>query len=136
MYLTKINNMNFPILFSAIIALAAVIGHFAIGKKNYLNPVLESNLDAIPKKVMLSLFHYMSVFMVFSTIILFAGASKLCPLYDYVHHMIRFIALCYGGFAIVQFLIAIISEIKGGVFKLFQWVFWLLISVLGIFGTM
>ncbi len=128
--------MNYPILISGIIALMAVIGHLTMGKKEYLNPVLESDLDIIPKKVMHSLFHYMTVFMVLSTIILFAGASRLCPLYDYVHNMIRFIALTYGFFAISQLIIALTSGLKGGAFKMFQWVFWALISAFAIMGTL
>ncbi len=127
--------MNYFILISAIIALAAVIGHFTIGRKDYLNPVLDSDIDIIPKKVMHSLFHYMSVFMVLSTVILFAGSSMACPLYDYVHNMIRFIGIVYAFFAVTQFIIALTSGISGGIFKLFQWILWTLIAVFVILGT-
>jgi hypothetical protein len=127
--------MNYFILISAILSLAAVIGHFTMGRKDYLKPVLNSDIDIVPKKVMHSLFHYMSVFMVLSTIILFAGSSQSCPLYDYVHNMIRFIGIVYASFAVTQFIIAITSGISGGVFKLFQWVFWALISACAILGT-
>ena len=128
--------MNYLILISAIIALMAVIGHFTMGRKEYLKPVLESDLDIVPKKVVHSLFHYLSVFMLFSTIILFAGSSQLCPLYDYVHNMIRFIAIIYGLFALTQLIIALTSDIPGGVFKLFQWILWAFISTFAILGTL
>ena len=95
--------MNYFILIAAILSLAAVIGHFTMGRKDYLKPVLDSDIDIVPKKVMQSLFHYMSVFMVLSTIILFAGSSQTCPLYDYVHNMIRFIGIVYAFFAATQF---------------------------------
>jgi len=127
--------MNYFILISAIITLAATIGHFTMGKKEYLMPVLTSDIDIIAKKIMQSLFHYMSVFMVLSTIILFAGSSQQCPLYEYVHGMIRFIALVYAGFAITQLAIAATSGIKNGALKMFQWVFWALISLFSILGT-
>jgi len=127
--------MNYFILISAILAFFAVIGHFTMGRKQYLKPVLESELDIVPKKIVQSLFHYMSVYMILSTIILFAGSSQLCPLYDYVHNMIRFIAITYGFFAIVQLIIALTSGIPGGMMKIFQWVFWALISVFAILGT-
>ena len=127
--------MNYFILISAILSLAAVIGHFTMGRKDYLKPVLDSDIDIVPKKVMHSLFHYMSVFMVLSTIILFAGSSPLCPLYDYVQNMIRLIAVAYAFFAIAQFIIASTSGISGGAFKLFQWVFWALIAAFAIIGT-
>ena len=128
--------MNYFILIAAILSLAAVIGHFTMGRKDYLKPVLDSDIDIVPKKVMQSLFHYMSVFMVLSTIILFAGSSQTCPLYDYVHNMIRFIGIVYAFYAITQFTIASTSGISGGVFKLFQWVFWALISACAILGTL
>jgi len=128
--------MNYFILISALIALVAVIGHFTMGRKEYLKPVLDSDIDIVPKKVMQSVFHYMSVFLVLSTVILFAGSSYACPMYDYVHNMIRFIAIVYAFFAVTQFVIAATSGISGGVFKLFQWVFWALISASAIIGTL
>jgi hypothetical protein len=128
--------MNYFILVSAIISLGAVIGHFTMGRTAYLKPVLDSDIDIVPRKVMQSVFHYVSVFTVLSTIILFAGCSQACPLYDYVHNMIRFIAIVYAGFAIAQLIIAATSGIPGGVLKLFQWIFWALIAVFAILGTL
>lgn len=128
--------MNYFIFISAIISFLAVVGHFTMGRKKYLLPVLESGIDLVPKKVMQSLFHYMSVFMVLATLILFAGSHHSCPLYDYVHNMIKFIGIVYAFFALVQFIIALTSGIPGGVFKLFQWVFWALIALFAILGTL
>ncbi len=128
--------MNYFIFVSAMISLVAAIGHFTMGRKEYLLPVLDSDIDMVPKKVMQSLFHYMSVFLVLTTIVLFAGSHHLCPLYDYVHNMIRFIAILYAFFAVAQFIIASTSGISGGVLKMFQWVFWALISASAILGTL
>jgi len=127
--------MNYFIFVSAIISLAAVIGHFTMGCKSYLKPVMDSDIDIVPKKVMQSLFHYVSVFMVLSTIILFAGSHQSCPLYDYVQNMIRFIGIVYAFFALTQFIIAVSSGIPGGIFKLFQWILWALIAACVILGT-
>lgn len=128
--------MNYFIFASAILTLAAVIGHFTMGYKSYLKPVMDSDVDIVPKKVMQSIFHYVSVFLVLSTIILFAGSHHSCPLYDYVHNMIKFIGIVYAFFAIIQIIIALNSGIPGGVFKLFQWVFWTLIAAGAILGTL
>jgi hypothetical protein len=128
--------MNYFIFLSAIVSLASLIGHFTMGRKSYLLPVLDSEIDIVPKKVMQSLFHYMSVFMGLSTIILFAGSHQSCPLYDYVHNMIRFIGIVYGFFALAQFIIGLSSGIPGGVFKLFQWIFWVLIALFAVLGTL
>jgi len=128
--------MNYFIFISALIAFVAIIGHFTMGRKDYLKPVLDSDIDLVPKKVMQSLFHYMSVVLVLSTIILLAGSHHSCPMYDYVHNMVRFIGMLFGLFAVTQFIIAATSGVPRGVFKLFQWVFWLLISVFAIVGTL
>jgi uncharacterized membrane protein len=128
--------MNYFIFISALISFVALIGQISMGRKDYLKPVLDADIDLVPKKVMQSLFHYMSVFLVLSTIILLAGSHHLCPMYDYVHNMIRFIAIVFGCFAIVQFIIALTSGVPGGVFKMFQWVFWALISVFAVIGTL
>ena len=128
--------MNYFIFVSAIISLSAVVGHLTMGRKEYLKPVLDSEIDIVPKKVMQSLFHYMTVFMVLSTIILFAGSHHSCPLYDYVHNMIRFIGIVFAFFALTQIIISLSSGIPGGVFKLFQWVLWALISACAILGTL
>lgn len=128
--------MNYFIFVSALLSLGAVFGHFTMGRKSYLKPVLDSEIDLLPKKVILSIFHYVSVYMVLSTLILFAGSHHACPLYDYVHNMIKFIAIVYAFFGIVQIIIALNSGIPGGLFKLFQWVFWVLIALFAILGTL
>lgn len=128
--------MNYFIFISALIAFVALIGHFTMGRKEYLKPVLDSDIDIVPKKVMQSMFHYMSVVLVLSTFILLAGSHHLCPMYDYVHNMIRFIGILFALFAVMHFILAAGSGISGGVFKLFQWVFWALISVFAIVGTL
>ena len=128
--------MNYFIFISALISLVAIIGHCSMGRKEYLKPVLDSDIDIVPKKVMQSLFYYMSVFMVLSMIILLAGSHQSCPMYDYVHNMIRFIGIVYAFFAITQFIIALTSGIPGGVFKMFQWVFWAFIAAFAILGTL
>jgi hypothetical protein len=128
--------MNILILISAILAFGALIGHLTMGKKQYLKPVMESGIDLVPKKVMQSLFHYSTVFIGFSAVILLAGSSSACPMYDYVQTMIRFIGLVYGFFALVQLIIALTSKIDGALFKLFQWIFWALICAFSLAGTL
>lgn len=128
--------MNYFIFLAAIISLGAVIVHFTLGWKIYLKPVLDSGIDLVPKKGMQSVFHCVSVFLILATLVLFAGSHRSCPLYDYVHHMVRFIAVVYAFFAIVQLIIALTSGLPGGMLKLFQWMFWGAIAVLAIIGCL
>ena len=127
--------MNIYILISSIISLLAVIGHFAIGRRIYMKPVLDSEIDPIPKKVMQSVFHYMSFFQVFSTLVLFMTSLNSCMLFNSSHMVVRFIGITYLGFALAQLIVAITSGIPGGIFKIFQWVFWLLVGIFALIGV-
>jgi len=128
--------MNYFIFISALITFVALIGQLTMGRKEYLKPVLGSEIDLVPKKMMQSLFYSMSVLLALSLIILLAGSHHSCPMYDYVHKMVRFIGMAFGLFAVTQFIIVVTSGISGGVFKLFQWVFWALIALFAILGTL
>ena len=127
-------NMNYYILASGIFASFATIGHFAIGTKDFLKPVLNSDIDEIPRKVMQSLFHYMSAYMVLTSVILLGISIGENLIFENTDDVVKMIGLSYAGFAIIQFIIALTSSIKLGVFKLFQWVFWALIAAFSLMG--
>lgn len=44
--------MNGYIMMAGVFALATVLGHFTLGSKQFLKPMLEASFDPIPKKVM------------------------------------------------------------------------------------
>lgn len=121
--------MDYLVLTAAILNVLATIGHFIMGQKQFLDPVMDSNIEEIPKKVMQSLFHYMSVFMVFTTYALFAlSAGCNMMVFENGTDVLKVIGFIYAGFAVIQFFIALSSDIKLGVFKLFQWIFLALIA--------
>jgi len=121
--------MNVYALIAGIIALAATIGHFSMGTKMYLKPVLNSDLDLVVKKVVQSFFHYSSVFMILSTITLIMAGIRgdECKL-DSVT-LFGFVGFNYALFAVWQLIIAITSDIPSAPLKMFQWIFWILISL-------
>lgn len=84
---------------------------------------------------MQSLFHYMSVFMILTSVILIAFSLGENLVFENSTDVLKFIGFSYAGFAVVQFIIALTSSIKMGVFKLFQWVFWVLIAVFALMGA-
>ncbi len=127
--------MNYFILTSGILASLATIGHFAVGTNDFLKPVLNSDIDEIPRKVMQSLFHYMSVFMALTSVILLAISMGENLIFEHTKDVVKMIGLSYAGFAIIQFIIALTSSINMGVFKLFQWVFWTLIAAFSLIGV-
>jgi len=122
--------MNIFILIAAILSFLAIIGHFGMGSKLYMIPILHSDLEEVPKHVMRSLFHYMSVYLIVSSYVLFEVYFNLgLMLMSNAKDVLLFIGIIYAGLAIVQIIIALISGIKSGLLKLFQWIFWLLISL-------
>ncbi len=154
--------MNYSLLVAGMLSAMAVIGHFTVGRKEYLMrslgliprplgrsmllkiprclrrgssfPVLSADIEEIPKKVMHSLFHYMSVFMVVSAIMLLFFAFGNNLFFSNARDVSFFIGILYAGFALSQFLIAITSSIKSGIIKMFQWIFWTMIAVFVFLG--
>lgn len=127
--------MNYLILTSGVVAAFATIGHFAIGSKDFLKPVMDSNIPEIPKKVMQSLFHYMSVFMIFTSVILIAFSFGENLIFENSTDVLKLIGFTYAGFALAQFIIAASSSVEMGVLKMFQWIFWVIIAVFALLGA-
>ncbi len=126
--------MNLFLFISGLVAGFTTVGHFAIGSKSFLKPMLNASFDEIPKKVMHSVFHYISVFLVLSTIVLlFLGLSPQLKTASSL--LVRFIAIHYAVFAAVQIIIALTSKIEKAIFKLFQWMFFIIIAVLAWLGA-
>ena len=126
--------MNWLILASGLFALFTVIGHFTMGNKNFLRPMMEASFDEVPKKVMQSAFHYVSVFLVLSAVTLILVGIGVSFGVD-ASLLVRFIALNYALFAIAQIIIALTSGIPKPLTKLFQWTFFVVIAVLAWLGA-
>jgi len=126
--------MNTMILMAGILAAMATLGHFTMGVKLYLKPLLKSDLDHIPKKVMHAVFHYISVYMTLSAwmLIMIGIRGDSCRFDPTL--VLSFIGMNYALFAIVQIFLALTSGMKGALIKMFQWVFWILIAVLTFMG--
>lgn len=128
--------MNYYFLAAGILSLIALLGHLTMGYKLYLKPVLDSDLDDVPKSIMKGLFHYVSVFQILSSLVMIGNAVS-CTMDNCLINSqatIRFIALNYAGFAIVQLIQASTSKIDKSFSKLFQWIFWLFIAAMAFSG--
>ncbi|MBK3516005.1 hypothetical protein [Carboxylicivirga marina] len=126
--------MNTMVLMAGILAGLATLGHFTAGSKLYLKPFLACDLEPIPKNVILSVFHYISVYQILSSLVLvMVGINFENCMHDPTM-VLNFIGMNYAFFAVVQIVIALTSSVKGGLFKMFQWIFWILISVLVFLG--
>ena len=126
--------MNWLITISGVFALLTTIGHFVVGSKEFLKPMLEATFEPVAKKVMHCVFHYISTFLVLTTIVLLAiGTGSIKVQGSTI--LVQFIAANYVVFAIWQLVLASTSGIPKGLFKLFQWVFFVTIAVFAFAGA-
>jgi len=126
--------MNIYILVSGILAAFCTIGHFVFGVRWYIQPMLDSSFDVVPKKVLYCVFHYISVFMVFTTAALI-GAGVGLDLGPGNQLLIQFIAMNYATFGIVQLVIALTSGVDRAIFKMFQWTIFIPVALFAWLGT-
>ena len=126
--------MNWLIIISGFIALFTTVGHFTMGSKQFLQPMLGSDFDAVPKKVMHCVFHYVSTFLLLSTAALLLAGFRVNIGND-TTLLVRFISVNYAVFAVWQIILAATSDIPNPLFKLFQWTFFVIIAVMGWIGS-
>ncbi|BDD00390.1 hypothetical protein [Persicobacter psychrovividus] len=120
--------MNYFTIAAGLLATFACIGHFTMGTKDFLRPILQANVALIPRKVMQSLFHYMSVILVLTAVLLLSFGFGHHLGFEHPKDIILLWAVLYLGLGIAQFAVALTLPVKGNIFRLFQWIFWLLIS--------
>ena len=125
--------MNYYFIAAAILGFLTCIGHFTYGVKQYLNPMLAVSFDPVAKAVMHCVFHYVSAFLVLSTLVL-----AVCGL-DLVSYMqgislVLFVALNFALFSVWQIYFAFFSEINSPFKHLFQWTLFSSISALSLMG--
>lgn len=126
--------MNWYIITAGLVATATTIGHFTVGGKEFLKPMLGASFDPVPKKVMHCVFHYVSTYLILSAVTLLGIGLNFWSGPGTVA-VTRFIAANYVVFAAWQIVLAITSGIPKGIFKLFQWVFFVLIALFSFLGT-
>ncbi|MGD2269940.1 MAG: hypothetical protein PVI06_06025 [Desulfobacterales bacterium] len=125
--------MNPLLLISGLVAGFCTVGHFMIGSKSYLKPMLNASFDEVAKKVMHSVFHYVSVFLVLASIALLSLGFGWRPHAGSL--MAKFIAIHFVAFAAIQIAIALTSKIEKAMLKMFQWTIFIIIAVFAWLGA-
>ena len=126
--------MNWPIFIAGIGAVMITLGHFAVGSKLYLRPMLQASFDDLPKKVNHCVFHYISAYLVLSAVFLLLVGTGYTNPAD-TSWLVKFISLNYGLFTVVQIVIAATSGIKNAILKMFQWTLFSFVAVFAWVGT-
>ena len=62
--------MDWFITIAGLLAAMTTVGHFKIGSREFLRPMLEASFDQVSKKVMHCVFHYVSTFLILSALTL------------------------------------------------------------------
>ena len=127
--------MNVWLIVSGVLALFVVVGYFTMGRKSYLKPMLDASFDGIAKRVMQCVFHYISVNLVLMTILLLAVGFGL-DIQGRSVVLIKFVALHFALYAIVQIILAATAKIEKVFMKMFQWLLFILIAVFAWLGAM
>ena len=120
------------IFVAAYLSVFMLIGHLVVGIPWYLKPLLNSNADIIPKKVLHAVFHYITVIMVMSAVTLVAFAHNLLNLSPDV---VRFIGIGYMLFGLTQIVLVVISHSFNGLIKMFQWTMFLPVGILALLAV-
>ncbi len=127
--------MNGLLIASGLLAGFATLGHVTIGSKLFLRPFLSAELEAVPRKVMQTLFHFITIdFALGTAVLLYAGISR-DPVWD-TFLAVLVTAIKFGLYALVQIVAVSFSGIEGGLKKMFQWTFFLAISATGLVGVL
>jgi hypothetical protein len=126
--------MNLPIFIAGLVAGFITLGHFTVGSKRYLKPMLRASFDDVPKKINHCVFHYISAFLVLSAIFLLLIGAGYINQAD-TSRLVKFLALNYGFFALVQIIIAATSGIQNAIFKMFQWILFVFVAVFAWVGV-
>ena len=126
--------MNWPILISGLAAVFCTLGHFTVGRKQYLKPMLAASFDNLAKKVNHCVFHYISAFLVLSAVCLVLIGMGFTFNTD-TSLLVKFISIHYAVFAVTQIIIAATSGIQNAVLKMFQWTIFVFIAVFAWIGA-
>ncbi|UCD80705.1 MAG: hypothetical protein JSW26_04530 [Desulfobacterales bacterium] len=126
--------MNLTILLAGLVAGFITLGHFTVGRKRYLRPMLQAEFDAVARKVIHCVFHYISAFLVLSAIfLLFIGAG-----YHFqadTSLLVKFISINFGVFTVVQIVTAATSSIRNAIIRMFQWTLFAFVAVFAWVGV-
>ncbi len=126
--------MNFFLISAGIISSLTALGHFTIGRRAFLSPMLESPFDENAKNTMHVGYHYLSVFLVLTSVALvWVGVNGHSVARSEL--LTKFISLNFFGFAVWQLGQAIESKFSKEIFKPLQWVFFVAIALLSWFGS-
>jgi hypothetical protein len=125
--------INWLVLTSGVITFMLFIGHITVGVKDYLAPMLDAGFNGQAKKIMHCQFHYVTVFVFLSSVVLTVAGLGIKTFFD-LTATVLFVAVAFLAFTIAQFAIALKSTLDKPFLKLFQWIIFIMIAAFALFG--
>ena len=126
--------MCWSLTVAGVLASLSSIGHFTLGSRDYLQPMLRAEFDEVPKRTMHCGFHYVSAFFVLSALALLGLGLGLLP--DSATGIIAiFIGANWAAFAVIQIIIILPCRIERGLIRMFQWMLFTSIAVFCFIGA-
>lgn len=123
--------MNWMLIVAGLIAVATTMGHVILGGKQFLAPMLQLSFDAVAKRTLYAAWHYITVSIgLAAAVLLTLGVMQELGLLA-----AKVIAIQFALYAVVCIVLGATAGFRKGVFKMFQWVFFIPIAVLAWLGA-
>jgi hypothetical protein len=124
--------MNKPLLIAALLTAFIAAVHLFAGGSDVAAPLLASNLAEEPRLMLYAVWHLVSVTLVLSAIALYVSALPQHAVA--ARYLALFISILWLGFGVVFLVIASTQPGEGLFFKMPQWILFLPVGLLGLWG--
>jgi hypothetical protein len=125
--------VNKPLLFAALLTACIAAVHLFAGGTDVATPLLVSSLAEEPRLTLYAVWHLVTVTLVLSAIALYVSALPRHAIA--AHYLALFISVLWLCFGVVFLLIASTQPGEGLFFKMPQWILFLPVGLLGLWGT-
>jgi hypothetical protein len=124
--------MNKPLLFAALLTTFIAAVHLFAGGADVAAPLLASSLEEEPRLTLYAVWHLVSLTLVLSAIALYVSALPQHAVAS--RYLALFISILWLGFGAVFLVVAFTQPGEGLLLKMPQWILFLPVGVLGLWG--
>ena len=128
--------MNWGFIASGLLAALGLLVHVALGNKDTLAPTLQASYDQVAKRTMHGAWHAMTVTLLWSSGLLLAAGLGLLQSESEAALVARAVAVLYLAYSVVFVWVAVISRLPKALIKLPQWMFFIPIAALALWGSL
>ena len=127
--------MNWHFIASGMLAAIGLLVHVALGNRDTLGPTLQASYDPVAKRTMHGAWHAVTATLLWTTGLLLAAGLGVFQTDSEADLVARLVAVLYLAFTAVFAWVAVISRLPKAFIKLPQWVFFIPIAGLALWGS-